>query len=81
MKSTIIITRRGAGYLSTASGRYGGGHQGARCGLTAQEAAASAANLMLRYGLDNPDGAVLMAPDEVWALVPEHLRALDGGAP
>lgn len=76
MRSTIIIARRGAGYISTVSGRYGGGHQGARCGLTPHQAATHAAGLMLRYGARNPDGASLMAPEEVMALVPMHLRAI-----
>ena len=76
MRSTIIITKRGNGYISTASGQHGGGHQGARCGLTPHEAASHAAGLMLRYGARNPDGASLMAPEEVMALVPMHLRAI-----
>ena len=77
MRSTVIITRRGAGFVSTVSGQHGGGHQGARCGLTPQEAAAHAAGLMLRYGAWNAEGASLMAPDEVMALVPEHLRSIE----
>ena len=77
MRSTVIITKRGAGYISTVSGRFGGGHQGARCGLTPQEAAAHAAGLMLRYGATNPEGGSLMAPDEVMALIPEHLREIE----
>lgn len=81
MKSTVIITRRGAGYISTVSGQFGGGHQGAKCGLTAHEAATHAAGLMLRYGATNPEGASLMAPDEVMALVPEHLREIAGSGP
>ena len=77
MRSTVIISRRGAGYISTVSGRFGGGHQGARCGLTPQEAAAHAAGLMLRYGATNQEGASLMAPDEIMALIPEHLRSIE----
>lgn len=43
MRSTVIIIKRGEGYISSVSGRFGGGHQGARCGLTPYEAAAAAA--------------------------------------
>lgn len=76
MRSTIIITKRGAGYISDVSGQFGGGHKGARCGLTPYEAAARAAQLMLEYGRPNPEGADLMAPDEVLDLVPEHLWSI-----
>ena len=78
MRTTVIITKRGAGYISTVAGRFGGGHHGARCGLTAQTAASHAALMILRYGATNPEGASLMAPDEVMALVPEHLREIAG---
>ena len=80
MRSTVIITRRGAGYISTVAGRFGGGHQGARCGLTPHEAAAHAAGMMLRYSATNPEGGSLMAPPEVVDLVPAHLREIDGQA-
>ncbi len=76
MRSTIIITKRGAGYISDASGQFGGGRNGARCGLTPYEAAARAAQLMIEYGASNPEGADLMAPPEVLDLVPEHLRSI-----
>ena len=33
MRSTIIISKRGEGYISTVSGKFGGGHQGARADL------------------------------------------------
>lgn len=46
-------------------------------GTVQGEAATHAAGLMLRYGATNPDGASLMAPDEVMALIPEHLRAIE----
>lgn len=75
MRTTVIITKRGAGYISTVSGRHGGGHQGARCGLTPYDAAASAARLMVEYG-SNPEGATLMAPGEVLSLVPKHLHEI-----
>jgi len=78
MKTTVIIVKRGKGYISTARGQFGGGHQGARCGLTPFDAAARAAELMLQYAASNPDGGTLMAPDEVMSLVPEHLHEIAG---
>lgn len=77
MRSTIIITKRGEGYISTVSGQFGGGHQGARAGLDAHAAAATAARYMLEYAQSNPDGGDLMAPQEVLDLVPQHLRSFD----
>lgn len=76
MRSTIIISKRGQGYISTVSGKFGGGHQGARCGLTAEEAARRAAEYMIQYAQSNQDGGDLMAPPEVLELVPEHLRSI-----
>jgi len=78
MKTSVIIQKRGEGYISTLAGRFGGGHQGARAGLTPYDAAAQAAKLMLEYAQTNPEGGTLMAPDEVLALVPEHLREIAG---
>ena len=78
MRTTVIITQRGAGYISTVSGRFGGGHQGARAGLTAYDAAATAARYMIEYAQSNPEGGELMAPPEVLELVPEHLRSIAG---
>lgn len=75
MRSTVIITKRGAGYIATVSG-HGGGHQGARCGLTPYDAAARAAQLMIEYAQGNPDGGDLMAPPEIMELVPQHLRSI-----
>jgi hypothetical protein len=72
----VIITQRGAGYISTVSGKFGGGHQGARCGLTPFEAAAEAAEYMIAYAQSNPEGGDLMAPPEVLELVPAHLRSV-----
>lgn len=74
MRTTVIISKRGAGYISTVSGKFGGGHIGARCGLTAYEAAAKAAQYMIEYAQSNPDGGDLMAPPEVLELVPAHLH-------
>ena len=76
MRSTVIITKRGDGYIATVSGRHGGGHSGARCGLTPYDAAARAAQWMLEYASGNPEGGDLMAPPEVLDLVPEHLRSI-----
>lgn len=78
MRTTVIIRKRGAGYISTISGQFGGGHQGARAGLTAYDAAATAARYMIEYAQGNPDGGDLMAPPEVLELVPEHLRSVGG---
>lgn len=75
MRTTVIINKRGPGYISSVSGKFGGGHSGARCGLTADEAARSAARLMIDYAQSNPEGGDLMAPPEVMELVPEHLRS------
>ncbi len=76
MRSTIIISKRGDGYIATASGKFGGGYRGARCGLTPQDAALFAAREMIRFAVSNPEGGDLMAPTEVLDLVPEHLRSV-----
>ena len=76
MRSTIIISKRGEGYISMSSGRFGGGHQGLRVGLTPYDAAAAAARYMIEYAQSNPEGGDLMAPPEVLELVPEHLRSV-----
>ena len=76
MRSSIIITKLGDGYISTVSGRFGGGHRGARAGLIPSDAAATAARYMKIYAQSNPDGGDLMAPTEVLDLVPEHLRSI-----
>lgn len=76
MRSTVIISKRGEGYISSVSGKFGGGHHGARCGLTPYDAAAKAAQYMIEYAQSNPEGGDLMAPPEVLELVPEHLRSV-----
>lgn len=76
MRSTVIISKRGEGYIASVSGKFGGGFQGARCGLTPFEAAAKAAEWMISYSQTNPEGGDLMAPPEVLELVPEHLRSI-----
>jgi len=76
MRTTVIITKRGDGYISTVSGKFGGGHQGRRAGLTPQDASASAARYMIEYAQSNPEGGDLMAPPEVLDLIPAHLRSI-----
>ncbi len=76
MRATVIITKRGEGYISTVSGKFGGGHQGARCGLTPFDAAAKAAQYMIEYAQSNLEGGDLMAPSEILDIVPDHLRAI-----
>lgn len=75
MRTTVIIEKRGEGYISTVSGKFGGGHSNAKAGLTKEDAAIRAAKLMLEYGSSNDEGATLMAPNDVMDLVPPHLRA------
>ncbi len=77
MRTTVIIEKRGAGYISTVSGRFGGGHSGARAGLTAEDAAIRAAKLMLEYAQTNPEGGDLIAPDDVIKRVPPHLHTIE----
>jgi len=76
MRTTVIIQKRGEGYISNVSGKFGGGHSGARAGLTPYDAAAQAAKLMVEYAQTNDEGGDLMAPPEVLELVPEHLRSI-----
>jgi hypothetical protein len=77
MRSTVIISKRGEGDIVTVSGKFGGGFQGASCGLTPFEAATKAAEWMISYAQSNKYGGDLMAPKEVLYLVPEHLRMID----
>jgi len=77
MKSTVIISKRGAGYTCDASGRYGGGYQGASAGRTPEDAAAFGAREMLRYAQVNPEGGDLIAPADVLALIPAHLHHIE----
>jgi hypothetical protein len=77
MRTTVIIEKRGAGYVCTVSGKHGGGYQMARAGLDSQSAAALAAREMIRYAVSNDEGGDLMAPAEVLTLVPEHLHKID----
>jgi hypothetical protein len=76
MRSTVIIRKRGDGYVSDVAGKFGGGHQGARAGLTVEEAAITASRLMIQYAQSNPEGGDLVAPEEISSRVPEHLRSI-----
>lgn len=81
MRSTIIISKRGEGYISTVSGKFGGGHfggghQGCKAGLTPYDAAATAARYMIEYAQSNEQGGDLMAPKEIMDLVPAHLHSI-----
>lgn len=78
-RSTVIITKRGKGYVAAVSNRFICGRYGARAGLTAYEAAATAARYMIKYAQCNPYGGDLMAPPEVLELVPPHLRSIAAG--
>lgn len=77
MRSTVIINKKGQGYYSTVSGKFGGGHQNARAGLTPFDAAATAARYMIQYAQSNDEGGDLMAPPEIMELVPNHLKIVD----
>lgn len=74
IKSTVIIYKRGEGYVMDTHNGITTGAQGARAGLTAHDAAISAARAILKYTADNPLGGSLVAPPEVMALVPAHLH-------
>lgn len=76
MRSTVIISKRGAGYIATVSGKFGGGFRGARCGITPHDAATSAAKLMIQYSQSNSEGGDLIAPPEIAELIPDHLRSI-----
>lgn len=76
MRSTVIIEKRGSGYIATVSGKFGGGFQGARCGITPHDAATSAAKWMIQYSQSNSEGGDLIAPPEVTELIPDHLRSI-----
>ena len=79
MRTTIIIRKRGEGYIADVSGRSGSRLRGSRCGLTPYEAATNAARWMIEHAQGNPEGGDLMAPPEVLEHVPEHLRCIAPG--
>lgn len=76
MRSSVIITKTGDRFYCTVSGKFGGGFSNARAGLTPGEAAGFAAKKMIEYGQCNPEGADLVAPEEVIDLIPKHLRSI-----
>jgi len=76
MRSTVIITRRGEGYISSVTDKFGRGHTEAYCGRLPYEAASKAAQCMIDYAQSNPEGGDLMAPPEVFELVPRHLQSI-----
>jgi len=76
MRTTVIISQRGNHYISTVSGKFGGGHSGAQAGETPGAAAAHAAEMMIRYAQSNKEGGDLMAPPDVLMLVPAHLVSI-----
>ncbi len=78
MRTTVIITKRGKGYIVSVKGGAGDGPQGARCGLTPYDAAVKAARYMIEFAQSNSAGGDLMAPGEVLELVPVHLRSVAG---
>lgn len=73
-RRTVIVKKRGPGYIATVHNTDGSGPQGARIGLTPQDAATRAAELMLEWCQES--GGDLLAPDEVMQRIPEHLRRL-----
>ena len=78
MKTTIIVKKRGEGYIATVHTHpVVATITGARIGVTPYDAATRASELMLRYAAPNVEGGVLMAPPEVLDLVPQHLRRID----
>jgi len=77
MRSTVIIEKRGKGYVCTVQGQNGGGYRLARAGLDEESAGAFAAREMIRYASGNPEGGDLVAPVEVLAFVPEHLHRIN----
>jgi len=79
MRTTVIVEKRGEGYVYDLLGQSGGESRGVRCGLTPFAAAVKAARLMIDCANTNAAGGVLMAPTEVLELVPRHLRTIHPG--
>lgn len=78
MKTTVIVKEAQNGYQVTVSTGQGVGETVYTEGEKPFDAAAAAAEAMAKWGVANDDGAELMAPEEVMALVPEHLRKVEG---
>jgi hypothetical protein len=75
MRTTVVVYHLPGrtDYWVDYKGRTGGGGKNP-AGVTAFEAATTAARLMMSYGQGNPEGGDLMAPPEVLEHVPSHLR-------
>ena len=76
MRASVIIEKRGNGYIATVSGKFGGRYSGASAGNTPEKAAIFASREMIRYAQSNKEGGDLIAPADVIALVPNHLRSI-----
>ena len=81
MRTSVVIERRSqtvdgiASFVMKVSGRFGGGYtRSMDCDL--DQIVASAASAMLQYAQCNPEGGDLIAPADVVAKVPEHLRSI-----
>ena len=73
MKATLIIEKRGEGYiLDMFSDRAT--KRGGRCGLTSHAAATSASRYLAQLTYS---GAAVVAPPEVMEHIPEHLRNIE----
>jgi hypothetical protein len=79
MRSTVIITKRGKGYIAQANGPFGKNIKGVRCGITPDETAAKAAGYMLDYANNNLEGGDLIAPPEILKRIPKHLHSIPSG--
>ena len=81
MKSTVMVYKRGNGYLldTHCPADKNFNRQGLRAGLDAYEAAVFAARALVQQLDLNPEGVALMAPPEVLAQMPEHLRGYASG--
>jgi hypothetical protein len=77
MRTTVVIKNENGKYFSSAHGKFGGGHTNARAGLTAYDAAAHAAEMMIKYAVSNDEGGDLMAPLEILDIVPQQLHSID----
>ena len=78
MRTTVVIHLGDDGFMATANDQHGVAFELPKAGLTPADAAATAAALMVKFAVNNPDGGEVMAIPEVLALIPEHLRSVDG---
>jgi hypothetical protein len=65
MPSSVVVYKRGDGYICDASGCFGGGFSGADAGNTPEEAALFALAQKGRYIDTNPKGGDIYLPKEV----------------